>query len=232
MKGLIIDEPWMSKILAGEKVWEMRSQATAVRGQIALIRKGSGAVVGVATLMGSRGPLTLDELRENASRHRVPMVEFESGRAIKWTVAWELAGVRALANPVGYAHPNGAVIWVNLDPGIEAQVQAELEDVLINAVVPSFEAGAREDHTGACFRLEPSRLVPVANDGTWFGPHLLRTGQFTVGEKGREQKLDSYAEALAALAAMDTPRWRRPNPKGNWGIVSGVRWVPVRDLGD
>jgi ASCH domain-containing protein len=51
MKGLIIDEPWISLILQGEKIWEMRKTACHHRGRIALIRKGSGQVVGIAALL-------------------------------------------------------------------------------------------------------------------------------------------------------------------------------------
>lgn len=36
MKGLIVDEPWTSLILAGKKDWEMRSRPMQVRGSIAL----------------------------------------------------------------------------------------------------------------------------------------------------------------------------------------------------
>lgn len=71
MKGLIVDEPWISLILAGKKDWEMRSQPTQVRGPVALIRKGTGQVVGTANITGNHGPLGLDELRSNASRHCV-----------------------------------------------------------------------------------------------------------------------------------------------------------------
>ena len=66
MRGLVIDEPWISKILQGLKCWEMRSGHTTIREQIALIRKGSGKVVGVARLVGCRGPLDLKELEANA----------------------------------------------------------------------------------------------------------------------------------------------------------------------
>ncbi len=45
-KGLIIDSPHIERILSGAKTWEMRSSKTAQRGRIALIRKGSGLVVG------------------------------------------------------------------------------------------------------------------------------------------------------------------------------------------
>jgi hypothetical protein len=51
MKGLIIKEPWISLILSRKKTWELRSRDTRVRGRIALIRKGSGTVIGVAELV-------------------------------------------------------------------------------------------------------------------------------------------------------------------------------------
>lgn len=69
--------------------------------------------------------------------------------------------------------------------------------------------------------------VPVAADGTTFHPGLARRGYFTVGGKGAEEKHDSFDVALEALNRMDTPRWRRPNAAGNWGIVSGRLWKEV-----
>jgi DNA polymerase III epsilon subunit-like protein len=70
--------------------------------------------------------------------------------------------------------------------------------------------------------------VPVAADGTTFGPELARNGYYTVGAKGAEEKHASFDMALDALARMDKPRWRRPNAAGNWGIVSGCSWRNVR----
>lgn len=233
MKGLIVDEPWISKILRGEKHWEMRSQMTKARGLVALIRKGSGAVVGVVRITGCTGALSLDQLRADSDKHRVPIEEFESGRAAKWTTAWELSDAQALRTPVPYKHPFGAVIWVNLDPGVQAAVLAQIEDEAVEIVASepqSIRPAPVQRPTLENFSLDPSILVPVANDGTWFGPHLLRAGQFTVGEKGDEQRLDSFEEALQALGRMAVPRWRRPNPNGNWGIVSSNRWVRAGDL--
>jgi hypothetical protein len=62
-------------------------------------------------------------------------------------------------------------------------------------------------------------LVPVAGDGSTFGPDLARSGRYTVGAKGAEVQYDDFAAALAALHRMDTPHWRRPNAAGNWGIA-------------
>jgi len=39
MRGLIIREPWIGMILDGSKTWELHTQHTTMRGEIALIRK-------------------------------------------------------------------------------------------------------------------------------------------------------------------------------------------------
>lgn len=73
-------------------------------------------------------------------------------------------------------------------------------------------------------------LVPVANDGSWFGPHLQKSSGFSIGKKGQERVVLSFEEALENLTKMPTPYWRRPNKAGNWGIVSGVRWAMISEL--
>jgi hypothetical protein len=68
-------------------------------------------------------------------------------------------------------------------------------------------------------------FVPVAKDGSWFDPVTCRNQRgFTIGPKGAEIPVEDYGEALAQLARMPTPYWRRPNGAGNWGIVSGATW--------
>jgi len=39
-----------------------------------------------------------------------------------------------------------------------------------------------------------------------------------------EVKFTDYDEALAYLKEMKSAKWRRPNPKGNCGIVTAVSW--------
>jgi hypothetical protein len=69
--------------------------------------------------------------------------------------------------------------------------------------------------------------VPVSKDGSRFDPVTCRRADgYWVGPKGHEQKIESFNDALAALATMTTPRWRRPNTAGNWGLVSGTHWEP------
>lgn len=73
-------------------------------------------------------------------------------------------------------------------------------------------------------------FVPVARDGTLFGPNLCRRQgvdekpSYTVGGKGTEKAFDNYEKALAELTKMSNPRWRRPNENGNFGIVSAEQW--------
>jgi hypothetical protein len=68
MRGLLIRSPHIEKILRGEKIWEIRGSRTSVRGPIALIRSGSGEVVGTCEIVDCIGPLTDQELRRNASK--------------------------------------------------------------------------------------------------------------------------------------------------------------------
>ena len=118
MKGLIIDEPWINLIISGEKTWEMRSRNTLVRGRIALIRKGSKMVIGVADLVSTLPKLSQSELKANVGKHRVP--ETEISRDFKHSIAWVMQRAQPLREPVPYRHPAGAVIWVNLDPEVTA----------------------------------------------------------------------------------------------------------------
>lgn len=70
-KALIIDSPWIEKILAGEKTWEMRSTRTKLRGPFGLIQKGSGQIKGIAHLDMASGPYNNDELAQHFGKHWV-----------------------------------------------------------------------------------------------------------------------------------------------------------------
>lgn len=119
-KALIIDTPHIDRILRGEKVWEMRSTKTQQRGRIALIRKGSGQVIGTVSIVGCRGPLSREDMLAAVNKHRIDPARIESGAVDKWKYAWEVADPVLLAQPVPYAHPAGAVIWVTLEESVRA----------------------------------------------------------------------------------------------------------------
>ncbi|MBR9766548.1 MAG: hypothetical protein GYB53_24290 [Rhodobacteraceae bacterium] len=123
-RGLIIADPWIGHILDGRKDWEMRSQATSVRGWFGLIRKGSGTVVGLARLVDCGRALVQAEMIANFDHHRVPVDMIRRGEVAKWVVPWKLANVISLARPVQYEHKAGAVTWVTLSPDVSQKLAA------------------------------------------------------------------------------------------------------------
>lgn len=217
-RGLIIDQPWIGKILRGEKIWEMRSTRTSIRGPVALIEKGSGTVVGVASILDSLGPLSRQDISENLRKHRVgPEIYTQSD--YKWNHAWALGEVIPLSHPVKYRHKSGAVIWIELDTAArEALQKLFMGDVprpskAVSGAIPASVQGSTD------------QKIPYARDGSSFcRVGCNRNGYFAVGEKGSEQRFSNYSAALEYLKRMPTAKWRRPNPKGNWGIVSAIGW--------
>jgi hypothetical protein len=121
-KALIIDSPHIERILSCEKTWEMRSTSVKQRGRIALIRKGSGLVVGTVEVVDVKGPLTRDDMLANQLLHRVDPSRIQAGLVDKYKYAWVLKDAQPLAKPVAYVHPSGAVIWVNLDDSVSRQL--------------------------------------------------------------------------------------------------------------
>ncbi|MFD0860089.1 ASCH domain-containing protein [Roseovarius aquimarinus] len=126
-RGLIIADPWIEHILNGRKDWEMRSQATSVRGWIGLIRKGSGTVVGLAYLAQCRKALNQAQMIANHDHHRIPEDMIRRGEVAKWVVPWELSDIIPLDRPVPYEHKAGAVIWVTLEPYVRRQLTRYLD---------------------------------------------------------------------------------------------------------
>ena len=117
--GLVIAEPWISKIIDGTKVWEMRSRSTTKRERIALIRKSSSCIVGLATISGVFGPLSDDQLTADIGKHHVPIEKIG-----KWRYAWQLTDIVKLDPPIRYVHSSGAVIFATLDAAASEAVSA------------------------------------------------------------------------------------------------------------
>jgi hypothetical protein len=122
VKGLIIESTPIEKILAGRKTWEMRTAPTKVRGTIALIRKGSGQVVGLAELVDSQGPLNPDDIRNNQAKHQIEPDRQSDPKLAKYRYAWVLQRARRLEAPLSYEHPSGAVIWVQLNETVAGKL--------------------------------------------------------------------------------------------------------------
>lgn len=75
--------------------------------------------------------------------------------------------------------------------------------------------------------------VPFAKDGSYFSRLTFRpeTREYNVGGKGHGNimRLKDFDEALAYLRTMSPAKWWRPNAKGNWSVVTAVRWGPLPD---
>lgn len=127
-KALIIADPWISYILDGSKTWEMRSNAVSHRGWFGLIRKGTGAVYGVARLVDTGAPLSPDEMVATFEHHRIPEDMIRSGEVAKWNTPWILADVQRLSSPVPYRHRSGAVTWVELDEDVSGAIAHQIRE--------------------------------------------------------------------------------------------------------
>ena len=104
VKGLIIRSPWVEMMLDGNKTWEMRGTYTHIRGKIALIRNGSGLVVGTCNLVDVKGPLTRKEFQKN--RRKAGLSQSEA----RWlpydtTYAWVVKSAKKFRRPRHYKHP-------------------------------------------------------------------------------------------------------------------------------
>ena len=111
MKGLIIKEYWLNKILSNEKTWEIRSSNTHIRGKIYLIQSGSKHIYGECVIIGAK-KLALEDYQNNIDKHCIK--QGIEQLPYKNTYAWIISDAKRYAKPIPYKHPNGAVIWVNI----------------------------------------------------------------------------------------------------------------------
>lgn len=128
--------------------------ATSHRGWFALIRKGSGAVSGVARLVGCGVPLSSEEMVATFEEHRIPKDMILGGQVSKWTTPWKLADVHKLASPVPYRHKPGAVTWVNLDESVSDAIARQLGE--LPAMPEAGEDQPEDRYVGAA----PANRVP------------------------------------------------------------------------
>jgi hypothetical protein len=106
----------------------MRKTGRKLRGPIALIRKGSGYVVGVAEVTECLPPLgTREAYASTEPFHRVPPSDQTYSFAEGWRTPWVLANARPLPKAVPYKHPSGAVDWVNLGPETAAKAEEQTQ---------------------------------------------------------------------------------------------------------
>jgi hypothetical protein len=116
-RTLLVKEPWVSLLLDGEKVWELRRSSTKARGRVGLTRSGSGVIAGRANLRDVHGPFTAEELRAHRDEHLVDDEFLDEYAAGKPLYAWELRAVHRYSSPAPYRQRRGAGGWVNLPLG-------------------------------------------------------------------------------------------------------------------
>ena len=173
MKGLTIKSPWIEKKLEGKKTWEIRGSNTNIRGTVALIRSGSGTVVGTCELVDVVGPLSLATMRKNTRKHGVKPALIGNKLPYKKTYAWVLSQVRMLKSPVPYKHPTGAVTWVNLTPQVTKKV---LSKEAVRKFPQKKTDSLRISTDAGTFTQEILRIVSQYKEGVDVFTLMKRTG--------------------------------------------------------
>lgn len=195
---------WLRTVVAEVKSFTARSD-------VAHLNNGDNVLLRIADLASSRLAIDFGEgevdLRSLAvlggvSEGRVRNLLSESDSPLE---RGPDGGVRALS----------AASWLQKKKGYLASVWQEEE------------LSSQEGDRNASVAPDRMIFVPVARDGSMFTPDLQRNGSYRIGAKGAEEDHADFSEALSRLNAMPVPRWRRPNEKGIWGIVSGVAWQRI-----
>ena len=101
---LVLREPWLAKILSGEKTLEIRSRACR-HGRVWL--GCGGKVYGCVDIVDTE-TLTEQEFRDKGALHHWPADEPVPYNKI---VGWTLSGARALEPPLPYWRPRTAIGW-------------------------------------------------------------------------------------------------------------------------
>jgi hypothetical protein len=116
---LVVAEPWASLLVDGEKTWELRTTSTKVRGSVGIAAKGTGTIIGAVELVAVHGPFSRPEIAPYEHLHRVPASSTSTYGGPKGLYGWEMRDAVRFETSVPYRHPQGAVIWVRLDPPVE-----------------------------------------------------------------------------------------------------------------
>lgn len=117
--------------------------------------------------------------------------------------------------------PNGGVVAMSAAAWLQKKMG------FLPSIWQQKDVANENEEVGPAMPSDRMIFVPVARDGSMFTPDLQRNGAYRIGAKGNEEDIPDFASALERLNAMPVPRWRRPNEKGLWGIVSGVSWQRI-----
>ena len=103
-----IKEPWLTMILEGRKVWEIRGENTKKRGWIHLTHSGAGGEIHGSVKLVEVHSLTRKNFAANFEKHRIRDV-----RKVKYAkiYAWELKDVKKHCRPFTYPAKKGPAKW-------------------------------------------------------------------------------------------------------------------------
>lgn len=113
-RGFRVMEPYATYIVEGKKRWEIRRYPTRVKGKVGVISKGK--LIGTVEILGTRGPFTVEELREHQDRHLADerfLREYARGEKL---YAWELGEARKFKEPIDVETKQGQRTWMTIRP--------------------------------------------------------------------------------------------------------------------
>jgi hypothetical protein len=196
---------WIAVLVKEVTEFANRSDVRALSGD-------RNPIILIANLAASR--FALDTGRGEVDLHSMSVLGSVSEGRVRNLLSGSDGGLER--GPEGGIVALSALTWL--------QKRKDFVQSIWNTDVPDVPA---EGEPSEPIDLDRTIFVPVARDGSIFNPSLLRGGLYQIGAKGEEQHFTSFSEALSALNAMTVPRWRRPNEKGHWGIVTGIAWQRV-----
>ncbi len=108
--ALVVRQPWIDLILAGEKTWEIRGAPTHKRCHIHLAQSGTGLLFGTVRVVKCF-EIKHEDLPLHVEKHCI-----QDCTAVRYArvYAWVLEGAERSATPRKYTHPKGAITWVRL----------------------------------------------------------------------------------------------------------------------
>jgi hypothetical protein len=111
--GLIVQEPYATYIVLGKKNWEIRRYPTHIRGRIGIVSPRGW--IGTAVLAEVRGPVSVEALRHQRSRHRADPEFLEAYARGRPLYIWVFTDPQAFPEPIPISRPRGPVVWIRLE---------------------------------------------------------------------------------------------------------------------
>ena len=108
---LVVKDPWLDKILNGQKTWEVRGTNTTKRGVVHLALSGAhGRIVGRCHITDSF-PVKKRALQKHFTKHRIKDL---SVVAYRNPHAWVLSKSLRYSKPFVYTHKQVTIVWETL----------------------------------------------------------------------------------------------------------------------